>query len=441
MEPRGTARGRNGRTERGDEGRHGGGGRGTWLARILPGQSAAALRVPRRSGDDGALSPLPDPDDFTVPAPSGRPPRRRSGPRFTPVHLILAGLALVALYLWGFAADRYVSEAKFIVRSGMIATPDEDDMLSMVGGQTAADDTFAIHDFMLSRDMVDRLSGRMDLRAMFAEGGRDFIFSYPSLLNGTSREEFFEHFKLFVEVSYNTSTGISTVRAQGFNPEDSYRLAQALLEESEAFVNTLNDRSRRDAVEDAQAALEEARQNLITAQTELAVYRSRELVLDPGKSSIIVLELVGKLSAELARVNAEISNLRQSAGNSPQLPVLRQRALALQQQIMRERERTAASSDGLADKIAAFERLSVDHELAVKAMAAAFRSLALAKIQAERQQLYLQRVAGPHNPDHPTRPRRTTIFLASAILIGIGAMMLWVLASGLREHKAGAGGP
>ncbi len=355
---------------------------------------------------------------------------------FTLNRLCVGVLVLLALYLWGLSADRYVSEASFTVRSGAVAAGDEDDIFSIAGGQTAADDTFAIHDFILSRDMMRKLERRVNLREIYGKGGWDVIFSYPSLLNGSSQEELFRHYKMLVSIIYKTSTGVSTLRVEAFDPKDAQLIAALILEESELFVNELNARARSDAVDDARVHLAAAREELVATQTEMAVFRSRELMLDPSKSSYLVVELVGRLSEELAKVNAQISSLRQAVGNSPQLPVLRRRAVALQQQIIQERQRTTARSDGLASKIATFERLSVEHELAVKNVAAAFKRLVLAQTQANRQQLYLQRITRPHLPDYATQPRRLGIFLAGVVLLLIAAMVVWMLLSGLREHKA-----
>ncbi len=410
------------------------------LARLfgLKGPARRDARLPgreREASDDfgppRGVDPLPQP--------------RKTGPiaramgrvlaQVTLARLVGAALVCLGVYLWGFAANRYVAEASFVVRAGSISAGDEEDMLSIPGGQSTPEDTFAIHDFILSRDMVARLAARLDLREIFARGGSDPIFNYPSMLHGESREEFFDHYKLFVSVTFKTATGISTLNVQAFTPADAKALAEAILDESEVFVNDLNTRARRDALADAEERLEEARSGLIAAQTDLALFRSQELVLDPEKSSFLVLELVGRLSEELARVNTQISNLRQTAGNSPQLPALRARAAALQQQIMQERERTASASDGLAEKIAIFERLSVDHEIAVKDVTAAFRNLVLAQTQADRQRLYLQRITTPHQPDHPARPKRFVILVSAAVLLGIGAMLIWVLLSGLREHR------
>jgi capsular polysaccharide transport system permease protein len=83
-----------------------------------------------------------------------------------------------------------------------------------------------------------------------------------------------------------------------------------------------------------------------------------------------------------------------------------------------------------------YERLVLDRELAEKALASAFTSLEAARLEAQRQQLYLETIASPNLADYPLYPKRVVSFgmvLASCLL---AYLIAWLLVISAREHAA-----
>jgi capsular polysaccharide transport system permease protein len=115
----------------------------------------------------------------------------------------------------------------------------------------------------------------------------------------------------------------------------------------------------------------------------------------------------------------------------------RQQALAIEHQIALERGRVANDSDGLADKIAEYERLTLKEEFAVQSLTQAVAELDLARVDARRQQLFLERVVEPDVPDQAMMPQRWRSVLTVFGFNIIGVAVIWLLFAGVREH-AGA---
>jgi capsular polysaccharide transport system permease protein len=117
---------------------------------------------------------------------------------------------------------------------------------------------------------------------------------------------------------------------------------------------------------------------------------------------------------------------------------MREQAAAIERQIQTERDRVANNSDGLADKIEQYERLMLAQEFSVQTLAQAVMALELARVDARRQQLFLERVVEPGVPDEAIMPQRWrsvfTVFGFNVIFAGV----LWMLVAGLSEH-AGIG--
>lgn len=372
-------------------------------------------------------------DQAAVRRPAPRP--RLSGSKAAFLAVVMLPTILSALYFGLIASDRFVSEATFVVRSAKSPLPGGlGGLLQIVGISRSQDDSYSVQEYLLSRDAVAALSQRLPLRDMFHRPGADFVARYPNLIQGSSEEELFQYYKSRVSVIHGAATGLTTLKVETFLPEDSLAINRTLLELGEALVNRMNERIRADSIRFSEAEVKRGEERLVETQIAITEFRNRELMLDPSMSSLIVTELIGRLSAELAVVTAQLREVQAASPSSPQIPGLQRRVAALGSQIVLERQRVSSASDGLADKIAGYERLNLQREFAVKALASAVTSLEVARNDARRQQLYLERVVEPHVADFAEQPRR----LRSVLLTFAGSMMVffvgWLLLAGVREH-------
>lgn len=342
---------------------------------------------------------------------------------------------LTACYFFGIAANQYESEARFVVRS---ATRPEMSgglaFLVQLGLARSQDDSFVVQDFMTSRDAIARLRSKLPVDTIFSRDGVDVLSRYPSIFYGSQGEEFYKYFQRMVSVIHADKTGISTLRVRAFRGADAQDIAATLLALGEELINRINERQRADAIKDSSAALRDSQARLISAQAALTEFRNRELILDPGQNAVVLAELIARLSAELSATQAQIIEMKISSSATPQIAVLQRKESALGDQIVRERSRIATGADGLAARIAVYERLSLEREFANRVLNAAEAELVRARSEAARKQLYLERVVEPHLADHSTQPKRIrsvlTVFAANALLVLIG----WLAYSGVREH-------
>jgi capsular polysaccharide transport system permease protein len=365
----------------------------------------------------------------------GRAARRLTSLILLPI--ALSPTLLAAVYYLAIASPQYVSEAHFIIRTakrpeaatGFAA-------LLQLGGARSQDDSFAVNDFIVSRDAVEKIGQDLNLAEIFGAGGADFLARYPSFLYGKTEEELYLYFQRMISVSFRTSTGITTLTAKAFRPGDARALAQELLKLSEQLVNRMNARIHRDAIKNSEDQVRINQGRLIDAQLALAAFRNRELMIDPTRNAVSLGDLIAKLSTELAQTKAQVAELAVASSGSPQLPSLRRRVRALEEQISEERSRIGNASDGLAERIATYDRLNLERDVANRMLTGSETELTRARSEARRQQLYLERVVEPQLPDYATEPRRLsrilTVFGANLILV----LVLWLLFAGIMEHGA-----
>ena len=346
-----------------------------------------------------------------------------------------------AVYFGAVATDRYVSEARFIIRTASkpaAGLGGFSALLQFAGISHAQDDAYAVHDFLTSRDALAQLSERVNLREIYNQPGADFAARYPSLFYGRSNEDLYRYFQRMLAVVVDHTTGMTTIRVEAFQPADAQRVARTLLDLGEGMVNQLNARMQADTLSLATAELARAEARRVASQLAITAFRDRERMLDPGKSSAMVVELIGQLSAQLSEVGMQIVETEGNSPRSPQLQALRQRAAAIERQIGIERARVAGASDGLAGQIAEYERLVLEREFSTRTLEHTVAGLETARIEARRQQLFLEPIVQPGLPDAATQPRRWRTVLVVFGFNLIGLAVLWLIGTGFREHASAA---
>lgn len=361
--------------------------------------------------------------------------RRSSAIRMLFGIIVILPTAAGAIYYGGIASKRYVSEAQYHVRgvtnhqsTGLSA------LLSTFGISRAADDTFAIQNFMQSRDAVRLLEERLPLRAMFSRAGADFIARFPHFWRGGSFEMLYEYFQQRVTASQDQTTGVSTLRIVSFSPEDSRAIAAALLRLGEEMVNRMNERAERDMVGNARTEAGRAEAQVVAAQADLTAFRNHELLIDPWQTSVAMLDTITKLSSDLAQTSIQIGETVSGSPSSPAIQSLRARATALQQGITAEQGKMAGNDSALAGKVSTYERLTLLRDLADKSFAGALNALDVARQEVRRQKIYIETIVEPNLPDEDTEPQRArsvlTVFVMSFAVFAMG----WILLAGAKEH-------
>lgn len=215
------------------------------------------------------------------------------------------------------------------------------------------------------------------------------------------------------------------------------QIADTLLDLSEMMVNRMNARIHEDAVRVAADEVKRNEDRLVAAQVAITRFRNAELTIDPASSSVIVTELIARLSGELAQAQTQLREMSAVAPDGPLIGPMRRRVAALELQIQNERRKLSGEEGGLAAKIAAYERLVLEREFAKKSLESAVQALDAANTEARRQQLYLERIAQPVSADYPLAPERLRMTLTIAAANLLVLLMGWLILSGIQERVAG----
>lgn len=353
--------------------------------------------------------------------------------------LVLLPTLLSGIWLFGFAAPQFDSEARFLIRSrsagGGGGLGGLEAAMQGAGFARGSEDAMGVRDYLQSHDAVAALRARLPLVEIFRRPEADPLarlwWAEPSA------ERLLDYFRRMVTAEYDTLSGITTLRVKGFRPEDSQALAGELLALSEEMVNRLNHRLMEDGLRVAREEVVRAEARLSAVQSEINRFRERERSLDPNRASAAAVENIATLEGALAQARAELAEAsRFSRTETPRIVQLRNRVAGLAQQIEEDRQRLASAGAANSRQLGEFERLETERELARTQFASATASLERARVDAQRQQIFLLRVVEPNRAEWARHPKATLNVLYIFLCLSVGYGLAWLLIAGMREHAA-----
>ncbi len=345
--------------------------------------------------------------------------------------------AIAVLYYGLIASDLFVSESRFVVRSPQRAgpVPGLGSLLQGAGFARSQDDSYTVHDYIQSRDALRELDQAFAVSRAYSSPKVDLFSRFGALDWDTSFENLHKYYRKRVTVDLDTLSSISTLRTSAFTAVDAHQYNQRLLELAEKLVNQLNERGRTDLVRFAAAEVDAAEKKARAATLAVAAFRGEKSVFDPERQSGLQLQGVSRLQDELIATRTQLAQVRELSASNPQIPALVKRSELLERAIAAETAKVAGGKRSLSATSAEYERLALERALAEKQLAAALASLEQARNEAQRKQLYLERIVQPSKPDVAVEPRRVRIILATFLLGLVAWGILTMLVAGVREHQ------
>jgi capsular polysaccharide transport system permease protein len=391
----------------------------------------------------GSVLPLPSDSGARITVLNKREVAPASGRRRVRVVLssflvvIVLPVVLAGVYLFFVAADQYVAEFRFALRT---AEPEPRVPMAFFQESPAPAltllDSYIVAQYLASRAVVDDLDPTLDLRTMFSRPEADWL---ARLDLPVSAEELVKYWKRQVDAFFDATNGTIVVRARAFTRQDALTLAEGILAASERLVNELSARARRDTLHTAKEEVGRAERRLKSALTQLRDFRDREGLIDPRKTADATSALAGRVRDELVRADTELATLKHyMREDAPSVKMLEARIQSLQAQQrsveseVTDTERTR--SEALSRVMGSYEQLEAERTFAENAYQHALQELDRARMNADRQQVYLASFVRPTLPEKALYPRRVlsliVVFVIAFGVWGIGGLMF----RSVRDH-------
>lgn len=390
----------------------------------------------------GAITPAPSSRVETVEysRTQDRPQAMPKAGGRTPWRLIVFSLIVLVPFLasvmyYAFvAADQYTAEARFAVRSLADEEKEDESDVSILKMTPASQDAYVVTSFIHSTEILRRIGAYLDYRAMFVRDGSDF---YAEFDPDDSAEEFLSYWNNQVYTYIDGPSGIVVLRVRTFSPEDSIKLANAILEESEKLINELSTRSRNDMIASARAEVERTGKTYGEALAALNRFQKESGLLSPEAQAEQTGKLLTGLMAQKLELDSRLFVIQQSNGIDS--PTYRQLVLgrsSIEAQIEELRNQmTGKEVESYANTLNAFARLETDRMVAEKLYEATRHHYDMSLAAAMRKALYLTVFVQPMLPEEALYPRR----IMTPVLTLFFLFVLWAILSlawaSIEDHR------
>lgn len=364
-------------------------------------------------------------------------PRKRSVVREL-IFFVMLPTIIVAVYYYFMAADVYVSESKFSVNVegnnissksalGMLIP----NALSNAGNLHEAN---VVKEYMLSNSMIETLKKKAGLAAIYDSPKAD---AFSRIRSDISIEDYRDRLHSKIDVILDENTGITTLRVRAFSPQEAKKLADAIVNEAEDFVNRMSVRVQQDAVSFAKSEVKKSEEMAIDVNARIAQFRNENENFDPNLTTTGILGITTKLEQELAETNTEISNLKNyMQPGSPRIKTLENKAAALRAQIGAQTNRITNTSQ-LANINDEYAALILERDFILKRLEVTLTALETAQAEAMKKSRYLLRIVEPTLPQKATEPRKLrevlTIFFALLTLYTLGGLIIAAIKDHVRQ--------
>lgn len=341
---------------------------------------------------------------------------------------------IATVYFAFIASGQFTSEMRFSVRTGEKVSMD----LASNSPITQGQDTLIVKDYLNSRGLVDELDKRIGLRAIFSRASVDALSRFDP---DAPIEALLRYWQQKTYSAIDQTSGVVTIDVRAFTPEDAHLVARTVLDLSEGLVNDMSRRARQDLLAQSEAEVRRAETRLKNARVAYQDLRNEQGMLDPRKQAESITKVMSELRMERIRMQNELATTGQSLSpNAPQVQVLNARIAAASEQITELQRKltgdSASAEPNIASSITRFDTLETEHKVAQSQYASAAAALERARMNAERQGLYLAAFVEPLVPQEASYPRRFWAILGFIA----GASLLWGsgvgVASLIRDHMA-----
>ncbi len=340
----------------------------------------------------------------------------------------------LCMVFWIFSSERYVSEATVLVQNAeQVATPGIDvaTMLGGLGGLGGVNkpDQLLLLEHLLSVDMLKKLDEALRLRKHYSDTRWDFA----SRMWCTSIEWFHRYYLSRVSVTFDDYAGVLRIRAQAYDPQTAYAIAQMLVQEGERFMNEMSHALALTQVGFLERQVIAAQEQVMAASKTLLDFQNQKGLLSPRATVESLHAVIAKLEGQRIELKTQLESLpRNLDRNHPIRKSLEQSLQAVERQISMEQARLASvSGTALNALVQEEQRLGLELNFKKDIYKAALVGLEKGRMDAARTIKHVSILQNPLFPEYAVEPRRIYGIIAtlcvSLLLLGIATLLKSVI--------------
>jgi capsular polysaccharide transport system permease protein len=382
------------------------------------------------------------------PKTKSKPPREWTIPwtALSFIVMVLIPSAIATFYYLYVASPQYQVETQFSVRGSGQSSMATLGLPMLAGSSPQSGDSYIVSSYVESLQLVRDVQQELgiDLRQFYTRDHIDWLYRVDPNM---PLEKFTEYWRDMTDVSYNSTTGNTTLYIYAFTAEDSKAIADAVLKVSEKLVNELSESNRQQVMQVASRQVDRAEERLRKVQGEVRKLREEEKVLDPGSIGSQLNQQMTTLQTQLTSTKTRLSALLKEVDkDAPQARSLQRTIDSLETELIVVKNQLEAATisnkaakddptkQSVAEVLNKFEELTVEQGFATQAYTTALAAFETAIAEAQRQERYFATFVSPTRPEIALYPLRwLDSFIAFLVLLAVWMVSQFIYRS-FRDH-------
>ncbi len=352
-----------------------------------------------------------------------------------PTLLIAFPLAIILVYLFAIAVEKYRSTSTYVIRDlSTKETMGVDLGIFGVGGSSQQLDAGIVVHYLQSADMFARVDQRFDLKGRYRSSQTDIR---ERLVWDPSNEDFVDLYRKNLKILPDPSSGITTISFESTDPQTALSILQYLLESGEAFLNELNRQRAEKKIAFASSQLERNKAKLDNAIQVLEAFQNRHRLIDPSADMAVKNSIIASLEASIVEKTAAYNQLV-SYMSPDTIDALKMQTHIGELKAALEKTKSKLSGADparLNDLMFDYQKLKNDVDFATEVYKKTLVQYEVLRIEALQESKIFEVVAAPTLPDGHVYPKRLHMTLTAMVLTLIGykvAMLVWAV---VKDHK------
>ncbi|MCL8257373.1 Vi polysaccharide ABC transporter inner membrane protein VexD, partial [Salmonella enterica] len=322
------------------------------------------------------------------------------------------------LMSWILTSHFYSADATFIVQTD--ASQDNFSGTSFFGAGNKMSEGFQVREFILSKEMMDRMEKELGFLSYFAQDDIALFSRFHAPLG--INDDPYRYYLSKVSVAVDIQQGMLRLNVKARSAKQAEFFAQRILSFAEQHVNTVSARMQKERILWLENDVKSAQENLGAARLELLKIQHIQKDIDPKETITAIYQLIAGFETQLAEAKAEYAQLMVNGlDQNPLIPRLSAKIKVLEKQIGEQRNRLSnkLGSQGSSESLSLFEDLRLQSEIAKARWESALQTLQQGKLQALRERQYLLIISQPMAESDTTRYADGTKWLLFFVLLGI----------------------
>ncbi|MBL0370977.1 hypothetical protein JJB09_02955 [Rhizobium sp. KVB221] len=359
--------------------------------------------------------------------------------------MVLIPAAICGFYYTFIASPQYQVETQFSVRGSSQSSMSSFGLSGLFGSSVQSGDSYIVASYVQSLQLIRDVQSQLgiDLRKYYSRDNVDWLYRIEPNM---PLEKFTEYWRDMTEVSFNSTTGNTTLYIYAFSADDTKAIADAVLKVSEKLVNDLSEKNRQQMTIMASKQVDRAEDRLRKVREGIRELRTKEKTIDISTISATETQLTQSLENQLQNLKTRRSALLQSvSADSPSARMLHKQITAAEEALASQKDKLGdptvdakhakpGDDRNVAEILNKFEELTVEQGFATQAYTTALAAFETALAEAQKQERYFATFIAPTRPEIALYPMRLLdTFIALLVFLAVWMLSQFLYRS-FRDH-------